>query len=72
MHACNILKLKAVRSKNAKDWLNFKKCRNAVNNEIKQAKEQYYKNALQDNERDPRKTWQIINELTSGKLIVLQ
>jgi len=47
--------------------LKFKKCRNAVNNEIKQAKEQYHKNALQDNERDPHKTWQISNELTSRK-----
>ena len=34
---------------------------------MKQTKEQYYKNALQDNERDPRNTWQIINELTSRK-----
>ena len=67
MHAHNILKLKAVRSKNVNDWLKFKKCRNAVNNEIKQAKEQYYKNALKGNERDPRKAWQIINELTSRK-----
>ena len=56
MHARNILNLKAVRSKNADDWLKYKKCRNAVNNEMKQAKEQYYKNALQDNERDTRKT----------------
>ena len=47
--------------------MKFKKCRNAVNNEIKQAKEQYYKHALHDNERDPHKTWQISNELTSRK-----
>ena len=65
-HPRNILKLKAVRSKNADDWLKSKKCRNAVNNEIKHAKEQYYKKCpLQDNERDPLKTWQIIYELTS-------
>ena len=65
-HPYNILKLKAVRSKNADDWLKSKKCRNAVSNEIKLAKEQYYKECpLQDNERDPRNTWQIIYELTS-------
>ena len=34
---------------------------------MKQTKEQYYKNALQDNERNPPKTWQIINELTLRK-----
>ena len=28
----------------------LKKCRNAVNNEIKQAKEQFFKNALRENE----------------------
>ena len=56
MHARNILNLEAVRSKNADDWLKYKKCRNTVNNEMKQVKEQYYKNALQDNERDTRKT----------------
>ena len=67
MHDRNILKLKAIRSKNANDWLKFKKCRNSVNSEIKQAKEQYYKNALLNTEGDPRKTWQIINELTSRK-----
>ena len=37
---CNML-----RSNNANDWLKFWKCRIAVNNEIKQAKEKYYRNA---------------------------
>ena len=67
MHARNILKLKAIRSKNSNDWLKSTKCRVAVNSEIKQTNEQDDKNALQDNERDPRKTWQIIYELTSWK-----
>ena len=40
----------AIRSGNACDWLIFKKCRNAVNNEIKQAKEQYFKSALREND----------------------
>ena len=34
---------------------------------MNQTKEQYYENALQDNERDRRKTCQIINELTSRR-----
>ena len=42
-------------------------CRNAVNNEIKQAKEQFFKNALRESEGNSRLTWRIINELTSRK-----
>ena len=59
--------LKATRSGIASDWLQFKKSRNAVNNEVKQAKEQYFKSALRINEGDSRKTWRIINTLTSRK-----
>ena len=44
------------------------KCRNAVKNEIKQAKEQFFKNALRENEGNSRMTWRIINELTSRKI----
>ena len=51
------LKLKAIPSKNSNHWLKSKKCRNAVNTEIKQTKEEDDKNALQDNELDPRKTY---------------
>ena len=36
-------------------------------NKMNQTKEQYYENALQDNEGDRRKTCQIINEWTSRK-----
>ena len=67
MHDRDILKLKASRSKDANDWLQFKKCRNLVNNEIKKAKELYYKRALDENKGNSRKTWRIINELTSRK-----
>ena len=38
MHDRDILKLKASRSKDANDWLQFKKCRNLVDNEIKKSK----------------------------------
>ena len=68
MHYKDVLKVKAIRSGNACDWLIFKKCRNAVNNEIKQAKEQFFKNALRESEGNSRLTWRIINELTSRKL----
>ena len=68
MHYKDVLKVKAIRSGNACDWLIFKKCRNAVNNEIKQAKEHFFKNALRENEGNSRTTWRIINELTSRKI----
>ena len=67
MHDRDILKLKASRSKDANDWLQFKKYRNLVNNEIKKAKELYYKRALVENEGNSRQTWRIVNELTSRK-----
>ena len=67
MHDRDIFKLKASRSKDANDWLQFKKCRNLVNNEIKKAKELYYKRALDENEGNSRQTWRIVNELTSRK-----
>ena len=67
MHERDILKIKASRSNDPSDWTIFKKCRNSVNNEIKQAKEIYYKNAFHENEGNSRKTWSIINELTARK-----
>ncbi|RMX37905.1 hypothetical protein pdam_00007044 [Pocillopora damicornis] len=50
MHCKNVLKVKAVCSGNACDWMIFRKCRNAVKSEIKQAKEKFFKDALHENE----------------------
>jgi len=68
MHYKDVLKVKAIRSGNACDWMIFKKCHNAVNSEIKQAKEKFFKNALCENEGNSHMTWRIINELTSRKI----
>jgi hypothetical protein len=38
-----------------------------VNNEIRKAKESYYKDALNTNKGNSQNTWQIINELLSKK-----
>ena len=43
--------------------------RNKVNNEIKAAKELFYNNKFIETNGDPRKTWQIINDLTSRKAV---
>ena len=43
----------------------FKEQRNIVNKAVKQAKQLYYQTSFGDHKGDSRKTWQIINELTS-------
>ena len=67
MHDRDVLKDKAIRSKALSDSRVFKNCRNAVNNNVKLAKEMYYKNAFHENDGNSRTTWRIIIELTSRK-----
>ena len=43
--------------------------RNKVNTEIKAAKKVFYNNKFIENNGDPRKTWQTINDLTSRKVV---
>ena len=69
MHQRDVLKIKAIQSKNPKDWSAFKKARNTVNNDIKRAKEEHYKTAFCENEKNLKRTWSIINEITSRKQI---
>jgi len=56
MHYKDVLKVKAIPSGNACDWMIFKKCHNAENSEIKQAKEKFFKNVLCENEGNSRMT----------------
>ena len=68
----DILKIKAIKSNDPVVWAKFKKQRNIVNKVVKQAKQFYYQTSFSDHKGDSRKTWQIINELTSrtsGKII---
>ena len=46
----------------------FKKCHNAVNSEIKQAREKFFKNVLNENEGNSSMTWQIIDKSTLRKI----
>ena len=66
MHERDIMKLKAIRSKNPQDLGEFKRLRNKVYSNIKIAKESYYKQSS-EHKYDSRRTWQTINELTSRK-----
>ena len=69
MHNRDTLKIKAIKSNDPHDWANFKRMRNKVNTEIKAAKKVFYNNKFIENNGDPRKTWQTINDLTSRKAV---
>ena len=63
MHERDSMKLKAIRSKNPKDWGEFKLLRNKVISNITIAKESYYKQLFTEHKNDSRRTWQTKNEL---------
>ena len=71
MHNRDTLRIKAIKSNDPHDWANFKRMRNKVSTEIKAAKELFYNNKFTETNGDPRKTWQIIHELTSRKTVNL-
>ena len=52
MHERDIMKLKAIRSKNPQDWGEFKQLRNKVNSDIRILKESYYKQSFTENKND--------------------
>ena len=58
MYKRDASKIKAIRSNDPADWHAFKRCRNNVNNQIKLAKENYYKKAFDECVGDPNKTWE--------------
>ena len=61
MHKRDALKIKAIRSNDSADWHAFQCCRNDVNNQIKLAKENYYKKAFDEYVGNQNKTWRVIN-----------
>ena len=67
MHRRDSLKEKAVNTNDQGDWFEFKKMRNFVNSEIKNAKKLYYNNDFANLSKNPRKTWQTINDVLSRK-----
>ena len=46
-------------------WEQFKCARNQANNAIKHAKKRYFSDNLEASKGNPRKTWNLINELSS-------
>ena len=60
-----MLLFKPLKSNDPVAWAKFKKQRNIVNKALEQAKKFYYQTSFSGHKGDSRKTWQIINELTS-------
>ena len=69
LHKRDVLKMKAIRSKEPSDCAIFKKHRNYVNGQIKRGKVTYYHNAFRVNEGGIRNTWRVMNEVTSRKTV---
>ena len=65
MRKRDFLKKKAERTKDQSCWDDFKRARNEVNNSIKYAKRKYFSDNLAASRKDPRKTWQLVNGLSS-------
>ena len=59
------LKEKAISTNDLGMWQQFKPARNQVNNATKLAKKRYFPENLETRKGNPRKTWDLINELRS-------
>ena len=65
MRKRDYLKKKATKDKSSEAWDQFKQARNQTNNAIREAKRQYFSKNLEEHKINPRKTWSLINELSS-------
>ena len=63
----NYMKKIAIQENSATAWERYKQARNEVNNAIKSAKKQYFTHNLEVNKMNPRKTWKLIDDLSSRK-----
>ena len=63
----NYMKKIAIQENSATAWQRYKQARNEVNNAIKSAKKQYFTHNFEVNKLNPRKTWKLIDDLTSRK-----
>ena len=65
MRKRDYLKKKATNDKSSEAWDQFKEARNQTNNAIREAKRKYFSKNLEEHKTNPRKTWSLINELSS-------
>ena len=62
MHGRDAAKRKAITSHDPCDWHKYKQLQNKINNNIKTSKASFQSRG------NPQKTWQTLNELTSGRV----
>ena len=67
MRCRDAAKKKAIKTKNPKDWANYRKLRNQINNKVKTTKASYYNNSFIQSEENARRTWKTINNLMSRR-----
>ena len=65
MHKRDFLKKKAMLDRKQSALDQYKRARNQTNNEIKKAKRKYLTDNLEVSKSNPKKTWHLINELSS-------
>ena len=65
MRSRDSLRKKSEHSKDINTWNLYKKSRNEVSNLLKQSKRDYFRTNLDSAKNDPKKTWKLINQLTS-------
>ncbi|CAB4027542.1 Hypothetical predicted protein, partial [Paramuricea clavata] len=65
MHKRDYLKRKATLADDQTLWEEYRVARNRTNNEIRKAKQEYFITHLETAKTNPRKTWKLINELSS-------
>ena len=68
MFKVDYLKKKAISSEDPQAWHEYRQSRNHVNNEIKKGKTSYFTKILDLHKRNMKKTWKIINEVSSKHL----
>ena len=68
MFKIDYLKKKAISSEDPQAWHEYRQSRNHVNNEIKKAKTSYFTTNLDLHKGNMKKTWKIINEVSSKHL----
>ena len=61
----DFLRKKFEHTKDITTWNLYKKSRNEVNNLLNQSKRDYFRSNLDSAKNDPKKTWKLINQLTS-------
>ena len=57
---------KAMKTQKADDWSYYKKARNKVNELISMAKRDYFKTKVAESRQNPKKLWNLINNLTKS------